>query len=113
MNEKRKYPRIHLNSEVSILIAGQSKYFRLVDISMGGMSFISERVISDETELTLDIGDSAKVNMKVLEGDFEWLDEDAAIAGYKVRCRFNSDMDEETWGKTQNYLHEHEVLNKK
>lgn len=112
MKEKRKYPRIHINADVSLTVEGKSKYFKMLDISKGGISFISERVISDGAKINLDVHDGEHIALTVLEGDFQWLCEDSAIAGYKVRCQFTPDLNNEKWTHVQDYFHELELVKK-
>lgn len=96
MEDRRQHKRLSYKADFSCFINDSTENFELVDISKGGISFISNQIIENDISITLDFG-WGEILAKVIEGDITWTK--SGKASYRVRCAFSDELPADKWTK--------------
>lgn len=104
MKNSRQYQRESSDGKVTLVMEGKTKKFRILDFSKGGISFISGEVVPDGEHIEL-IHNKGKLELVVLDGNFDWLSERTSTAGYRIRCQFCPDLRDPDWKRIKDCLY--------
>jgi len=94
--DNRRYKRETVPSDIILLMDGMAKKFKIIDISPGGISFISPSVIANGEDVQL-IYEDGKRDLIVLDGALEWESQTNSVSGYRIRCIFRPDLQSDVW----------------
>jgi Cof subfamily protein (haloacid dehalogenase superfamily) len=96
MDNRRQYKRLSYKTDISCLIDNTEETFVLIDISRGGISFLSSHIIDNESLISLNFG-WGEIEAGVLEGDIR-IDQ-SGKAHFRVRCSFTESLSNSHWSQ--------------
>ena len=92
-DERRTFPRHDLRLATNALVTGPPQTFRICDISVGGVSFLSSGKFEVGTNLWVTAGNVVAVEIKVVRIALEEGDSNFMEYHYRVHTRFVQEMD--------------------
>lgn len=87
-HEKRKYPRILLPAGIELFVEIGKERYKVLDISPGGISLVSQNPLSGSSEVNIVYDDSFKLISKIIYSRVDATMGANVEGGYRVGAKF-------------------------